>query len=61
MKYKQLKPHVETLLNARRNLFQQKNDTGKIYSLHEPQVEYIAKDKAYYLRVCLNDPCRLNK
>jgi len=42
-------------------LFQQKNDTGKIYSLHEPQVEYIAKDKAYYLRVCLNDPCRLNK
>ena len=37
MNDKQLKPHVDTLLNASSILFQQKNDKDKIYSLHELQ------------------------
>ena len=43
MNDKQLKPHVDTLLNASSILFQQKNDKDKIYSLHEPHVECISK------------------
>ena len=51
MNDKQLKPHVDTLLNASSILFQQKNDKDKIYSLHEPHVECISKDKAHKLYV----------
>ena len=47
MNDKQLKPHVDTLLNATSILFQQKYDKDKIYSLHEPHVECIAKGKAH--------------
>ncbi len=47
MNDKQLKPHVDTLLNATSILFQQKYDKNKIYSLHEPHVECIAKGKAH--------------
>ena len=47
MNDKQLKPHVDTLLNASSILFQQKNDNDKIYSLHEPHVECISKGKAH--------------
>ena len=51
MNDKQLKPHVDTLLNASSILFQQKNDKDKIYSLHEPHVECISKGKAHKLYV----------
>jgi transposase, IS5 family len=44
---KQLKPLVDTLLNATSILFQQKYDKDKICYLHEPHVECIAKDKAH--------------
>ena len=44
---KQLKPHIDTLLNAASILFQQKYDKDKIYSLHEPHVECIARGKAH--------------
>jgi IS5 family transposase len=47
MNDKQLKPHVETLLNATSILFQQKNDKDKIYSLHEPHFKCIAEGKAH--------------
>ena len=47
MNDKQLKSHVNTLLNATSILFQQKYDKDKIYSLHEPYVECIAKGKAH--------------
>ena len=47
MNDKQLRPHVDTLLNAATILFQQKCDKDKIYSLHEPHVECIAKGKAH--------------
>ena len=40
---KKLKPHFDTLLNANSILFQQKYNKDKIYSLHEPHVECIAK------------------
>ena len=49
MNDKQLKPHVDTLLNAYSILFQQKYDKYKIYSLHEPHVECISKGKAHKL------------
>ncbi len=49
MNDKQLKPHVDTLLNACSILFQQKYDKDKIYSLHEPHVECICKGKAHKL------------
>jgi hypothetical protein len=49
MNDKQLKPHVDTLLNASSILFQQKNDKGKIYSLHEPHVECISKLADYWV------------
>ena len=51
MNDKQLKPHVDTLLNASSILFQQKNDKDKIYSLHEPHIECISKGKALKLYV----------
>ena len=51
MNDKQLKPHVDTLLNASSILFQQKNYNDKIYSLHEPHVECISKGKAHKLYV----------
>ena len=47
MNDKQLKPHIDTMLNATSILFQQKYDKDKIYSLHEPHVECIAKGKAH--------------
>jgi len=47
MNDKQLKPHIDTMLNAASILFQQKYDKDKIYSLHEPHVECIAKGKAH--------------
>ena len=47
MNDKQLKPHVDTLLNATSILFQQKYDKDKTYSLHEPHVECVAKGKAH--------------
>ena len=37
---------VTTLLKASSIVYKQKNDTDKIFSLHEPHVEWIAKDKA---------------
>ena len=46
MNDKQLIPHIDTLLNAIIILVQQKYDKDKIYSLHEPHVECIAKGKA---------------
>ncbi len=47
MNDKQLKPHIDTLLNSASIVFQQKYDKDKIYSLHEPHVECIAKGKAH--------------
>jgi transposase, IS5 family len=47
LKDKQLKLHIDTLLNSASILFQQKYDKDKIYSLHEPHVEFIAKGKAH--------------
>jgi len=47
MNDKQLKSHIDTMLNAASILFQQKYDKDKIYSLHEPHVECIAKGKAH--------------
>ena len=47
MNDKQLKPHIDTLLNSTSIVFQQKYDKDKIYSLHEPHVECIAKGKAH--------------
>ena len=47
MSDKKLRPHVDTLLNSATILFQQKYDKDKIYSLHEPQVDCIAKGKAH--------------
>ena len=46
MNDKQLKPHVDTLLNASSILFQQKNDKDKIYSFDEPHIWCIYKGKA---------------
>ena len=49
MNDKQLKPHVDTLLNATNIFFQKKYDKDKIYSLHEHGVEYFSKGKAHKL------------
>jgi len=46
-KIKQEEVVVDTLLNATSILFQQKYDKDKIFYLHEPHVECIAKGKAY--------------
>ena len=46
MNDKQLKPHVDSLLNENSILFHQKYDKDKIYSLHKPHVECIAKGKS---------------
>ena len=43
----QLKPQVDTLLNATNILFQYKYDKDRIYSLYEPHVECITKVKAH--------------
>ena len=41
-------PAIETLLElAKRLLKQQRNDTNKLYSLHEPEVKCIAKGKIH--------------
>jgi IS5 family transposase len=47
MNDKQLIPHIDTLLNAIIILVQQKYDKDKIYSLHGPHVECIAKGKVH--------------
>jgi IS5 family transposase len=47
MNDKQLIPHIDTLLNAIIILVQQKYDKDKIYSLHGPYVECIAKGKVH--------------
>ena len=47
MSDKQLRPHVDTPLNSVPIVFQQKYDKDKIYSLHEPQLERIARGKAH--------------
>jgi transposase, IS5 family len=47
MNDKQLKQHIDTLLNSASIVFQQKYDKDKICSLHEPHVECIAKGKAH--------------
>ena len=44
---KQLKPNIDTLLNSTSIVFQQKYDKDRIYFLHEPHVECIAKGKAH--------------
>ena len=45
MNDKQLKPHIDTLLNSASIVFQQKYDKDKIYSLHEHTLSVLPKAK----------------